>query len=202
MKVTNIANNDVAEQMRLRAIDEATMSDEALYLKYGNGNAQSVQAAKQRAEKKIPLLWTEEQYREYWDKQDQLKREIEQEQMRKAAKFKMNQEDVNMLVDPITTYDTGLPTTPDEDIINAPHHYHKGGMDVYEIMQAKYTKEKYEGFCLGNVNKYVIRYEEKNTPLADLRKARFNLDRLIESIEGIKYVPEHKKTKDGESNGI
>lgn len=80
-----------------------------------------------------------------------------------------------------------------EDIINQPSHYHKGGIDVYEIMQAKYSPEIYRGFCIGNVEKYVKRHELKGNPVEDLKKARFNLDRLIESYEGITYIPGYKR---------
>ncbi|QFR56280.1 nucleotide kinase [Bacillus phage 000TH010] len=90
-----------------------------------------------------------------------------------------------------------LKGTAGEDIINKPNHYHKGGIDIYEIMQAKLSKEVYEGFCIGNVLKYVLRHDMKGG-VQDLKKARFNLDRLIESKEGIKYVPEHKKVENYE----
>jgi Protein of unknwon function (DUF3310) len=71
----------------------------------------------------------------------------------------------------------------EEDLINEPNHYHKGGIDIYGIMGAKFNEEKEKGFCIGNVLKYVIRHEMKGTPLQDLKKARFNLDRLIELTE-------------------
>lgn len=79
-----------------------------------------------------------------------------------------------------------------EDVINKPNHYHVGGFDIYEIMQAKLTPEEYQGFCKGNILKYTLR-EALKGGLQDLKKARFNSDRLIESREGKKYIPEHKK---------
>lgn len=92
--------------------------------------------------------------------------------------------------------------TPDktEDIINKPNHYHKGGFDIYEIMQAKLSKEKYKGFCEGNILKYLLRAELKGKPLEDLKKLRFNVDRTIEAYEGIEYVPEYKKPKIEDTN--
>jgi hypothetical protein len=80
----------------------------------------------------------------------------------------------------------------EEDLINSPDHYHHGGIDIYEIMQAKLTPEEYQGFCKGNILKYLLR-ESKKGGVQDLKKMRFNADRLIESKEGIKYIPEHKK---------
>lgn len=85
-----------------------------------------------------------------------------------------------------------------KDIINKPDHYHKGGFDIYEILQAKFSPEWYRGFCMGNVIKYDLRHEMKGG-VEDLKKARFNQDRLIESYEGVKYIPDHKK-KQGSTN--
>ncbi|PLT34106.1 DUF3310 domain-containing protein [Bacillus sp. V5-8f] len=87
-----------------------------------------------------------------------------------------------------------------EDLINTPNHYHKGGIDIYEIMQVKCTPEEYQGFCKGNILKYVLR-ESMKGGLEDLKKMRFNSERLIESYEGKKYIPEHKKELEGSPNG-
>lgn len=84
-----------------------------------------------------------------------------------------------------------------QDMINNPHHYHKGEIDIYEIMQAKCTPEEYRGFCKGNILKYVLR-ESMKGGVEDLKKMRFNSERLIESYEGIKYVPEYKKKQEDE----
>jgi hypothetical protein len=79
-----------------------------------------------------------------------------------------------------------------EDLINNPNHYHFGGLDVYELMQMKFSPEYYRGFCLGNILKYVLRHELKGG-VSDLEKADFNLKRLVENYKGVKYVPDHKK---------
>jgi hypothetical protein len=89
------------------------------------------------------------------------------------------------------------PKQPIEDIINKPNHYHQGGIDIYEIMQAKMSPEEYKGFCKGNVLKYLLRADLKGKPIEDLKKLRFNTDRAIEAYEGIKYVPDYKKKKQG-----
>jgi Protein of unknwon function (DUF3310) len=83
----------------------------------------------------------------------------------------------------------------EEDLINKPNHYHKGGIDIYEIMQAKCTPEEYRGFCKGNILKYVLR-ESMKGGVQDLEKMKFNAERLLESYKGIEYVPEYKKTSD------
>jgi hypothetical protein len=40
-----------------------------------------------------------------------------------------------------------------------------------------------EGFCWGNVNKYLVRYKHKGTPVQDLKKAQWYLERLIRIVE-------------------
>jgi Protein of unknwon function (DUF3310) len=94
-------------------------------------------------------------------------------------------------------YFSPTPKQPIEDIINKPNHYHQGGIDIYEIMQAKMSPEEYKGFCKGNVLKYLLRADLKGKPIEDLKKLRFNTERAIEAYEGIKYVPDYKKKKQG-----
>ena len=79
-----------------------------------------------------------------------------------------------------------------EDLKNKPNHYHKGGFDIYEIMQMKMSPEEYRGFCKGNVLKYLLREDQKGG-VNDIKKLRFNADVLIENMEGKKYIPEHKR---------
>lgn len=88
-----------------------------------------------------------------------------------------------------------------EDVINKPNHYHKGNIDIYEIMQAKLTPEEYKGFCKGNVLKYLLRADLKGNAINDLKKLQFNQERLLECYEGRKYIPAHKRDKDGLING-
>lgn len=59
-----------------------------------------------------------------------------------------------------------------------PSHYHHGGLDVFTIMD-KNMPHQLEGFFVGNVLKYVMRYEHKNG-LEDLKKAKEYLEKLIE----------------------
>lgn len=66
-------------------------------------------------------------------------------------------------------------TTPDPI---KPSHYHHGGLDVFTIMD-KNMPHQLEGFFVGNVLKYVMRYEHKNG-LEDLKKAKEYLEKLIE----------------------
>ena len=54
------------------------------------------------------------------------------------------------------------------DNVNHPSHYTNRniGYECIDITQ-------YQTFCIGNVIKYLWRYEDKETPLEDLRKARW-----------------------------
>lgn len=66
-----------------------------------------------------------------------------------------------------------------------PDHYHKGGIDVFKIMEVKFPLSERIGFLRGNVLKYLIRYQDKNG-LEDLQKASRYLDELIK-LEGQRY---------------
>lgn len=66
-----------------------------------------------------------------------------------------------------------------EDLVNAPNHYHKGGVDVLTFVDGKLSSERIAGFYQINILKYVTRYQEKNG-IEDLQKAEFYLKKLIE----------------------
>ena len=63
--------------------------------------------------------------------------------------------------------------------------YYKGtdGKDLFTRFESGLlTKEQVQGFYVGNVMKYITRYQGKNG-VEDLKKARTYLDRLIEFEE-------------------
>lgn len=71
----------------------------------------------------------------------------------------------------------------ESDNVNHPSHYNSGKFEVIDIID-EFGKE-YEGadgFCFGNVVKYVLRAKHKNG-VEDLKKARWYLDRLIAKWE-------------------
>ena len=65
--------------------------------------------------------------------------------------------------------------------VTNPAHYTAGSIECFDAIKASMTKEQFEGFCKGNVLKYVWRYERKNG-LEDLEKAEWYLDKLIKSV--------------------
>jgi hypothetical protein len=65
------------------------------------------------------------------------------------------------------------------EAIDHPPHYTFGAIEVIDAIEAWGL-----GFHLGNVVKYVARAAHKGDQLADLKKARWYLDRAIGRLEG------------------
>ncbi len=64
------------------------------------------------------------------------------------------------------------------ETIDHPPHYNVGPIEVIDAIEAWKL-----GFHLGNVVKYVARAAHKGNQLADLKKARWYLDRKIGRLE-------------------
>lgn len=67
--------------------------------------------------------------------------------------------------------------------VGSPEHYTKGSIEAIDYIKASMTKEQYTGFLLGNVKKYIHRYQYKGEPVKDLMKAAWYLDRLIKEVK-------------------
>jgi len=67
---------------------------------------------------------------------------------------------------------------PQESLVDHPAHYNQGQYEVIDVIE-----DWKLGFHAGNVIKYVSRYAHKGTPLRDLKKAQWYLERLIEMEE-------------------
>ncbi len=63
------------------------------------------------------------------------------------------------------------------DKIN-PCHYKTGGIETIDYIEAKLTGEQFKGYLVGNVIKYLSRFEHKAGE-EDLQKARWYLNRLL-----------------------
>ena len=59
-----------------------------------------------------------------------------------------------------------------------PGHYQTGGIETIDFIKAKLTKEQFKGYLVGNVIKYLSRFEHKAGE-EDLQKARWYLNRLL-----------------------
>ncbi|NBX48347.1 DUF3310 domain-containing protein [bacterium] len=68
------------------------------------------------------------------------------------------------------------------DPVNHPNHYTKGGVECIDAIQSSMSEEAFRGYCKGNIQKYIYRYEDKQNPKQDLLKARWYLDRLLQTF--------------------
>ena len=68
------------------------------------------------------------------------------------------------------------------DNVTKPAHYADKKIEVIEYIKDTVTTEGYEGYCIGNVIKYISRYKKKNG-LEDLKKARYYLNSIISEME-------------------
>ena len=66
--------------------------------------------------------------------------------------------------------------------VTSPSHYTNGNIETIDYLKDTLSKEQYEGFCRGNVLKYLSRYPHKNG-VEDLNKAKTYLEWLIESVK-------------------
>mgnify|MGYP002636218586 CR=1 FL=1 len=66
---------------------------------------------------------------------------------------------------------------PVEEKVDHPSHYNQGKYEVIDVI----TDWELD-FCEGNVVKYVARSRHKNNQLEDLKKAKWYLDYLINSL--------------------
>ena len=71
---------------------------------------------------------------------------------------------------------------PDIDLVNSPAHYASGGIECIDAIQSSMSPKEFQGYCKGNLIKYVWRYRDKGG-VQDLRKANWYLDRLIKTHE-------------------
>lgn len=68
-----------------------------------------------------------------------------------------------------------------KDNIN-PSHYKQGGIETFDYIKAKLTKEQLEGYLTGNMQKYLSRYQYKNG-VEDIRKMMWYGSELIKLLE-------------------
>lgn len=61
------------------------------------------------------------------------------------------------------------------DLVNHPPHYktHPSGVECIQITE-------WFNFCMGNAIKYIWRADEKGTPIQDLEKAKWYIQRELE----------------------
>tara|TARA_R100000008_G_C3570469_1_gene161792 strand:- start:745 stop:960 length:216 start_codon:yes stop_codon:yes gene_type:complete len=67
-----------------------------------------------------------------------------------------------------------------KDQVDHPDHYNVGNIETIDYIESLGMSE---GFCAGNAIKYISRYKFKNSPLQDLKKAKWYLEYLIKKLE-------------------
>ena len=65
-------------------------------------------------------------------------------------------------------------------------HYQQREKESIEIIKDALTKEEFRGFLLGNVYKYLNRYQYKNSPTEDIEKAVH----YLQALEYLLYDPD------------
>ena len=83
-------------------------------------------------------------------------------------------------------------------IIDHRDYYNHGAIEAIDAIESACTGlSGFEGFLTGNRREYLFRWRWKGTAVADLKKARYYLDRLITEqekalgIEHAESIPEH-----------
>ena len=69
------------------------------------------------------------------------------------------------------------------DPVTRPAHYTQGEIETIDYIRDKLTPEEFDGYCKGNVLKYISRERHKNGT-EDLKKAQVYLGWMIEGREG------------------
>ena len=72
------------------------------------------------------------------------------------------------------------------DTVNHPPHYNNGGMECIDYIKQVLTLEEFKGYCHGNLIKYQHRHEYKNSPIEDMEKAKWYLEKMIDTMKEIK----------------
>lgn len=72
---------------------------------------------------------------------------------------------------------------PEPNMVERPPHYASRTYEVIDVMRDTQTLERHIGFLEGQIIKYTMRWDKKDNPLQDLEKAKWYLNRLIQTIK-------------------
>jgi hypothetical protein len=71
----------------------------------------------------------------------------------------------------------------EHDPVNKPAHYNFGGIECIDYIKQTLGDDGFKSYCLGNTIKYIHRHKYKGKPAEDLAKARYYLNKAIETME-------------------
>lgn len=69
-----------------------------------------------------------------------------------------------------------------DEEVNSPEHYNTGSVECIDAIQATLSEEEFKGYCRGNTLKYLWRCTYKGKTKQDLEKAKWYLDRLLDTL--------------------
>ena len=69
-----------------------------------------------------------------------------------------------------------------DEEVNNPTHYNTGAVECIDAIQAALSAEEFQGYCRGNTMKYLWRCMYKGKSRQDLEKAKWYLDRLLDTL--------------------
>ncbi len=69
------------------------------------------------------------------------------------------------------------------DPVTKPQHYNRKGIECIQAIEASMNTEQFRGYLKGNCVKYIWRKDYKGNPVEDLKKAKWYLEKLIDSHE-------------------
>ena len=81
------------------------------------------------------------------------------------------------------------PVEIENDPVEHPSHYTENDIECIDAIESSMTPEQFRGYLKGNAMKYLWRYEKKENPIQDLRKAIWYLERLVGHL-----IDEQKQT--------
>ena len=80
--------------------------------------------------------------------------------------------------------DVPYPPANTNDVVNKPEHYSSGTIECVDYLYDNMPIDAFIGGLEWNIKKYMHRWRYKTKPVQDLKKARWYLDKLIETLDG------------------
>lgn len=71
----------------------------------------------------------------------------------------------------------------ESDVVNHPAHYTTGDIECIDAMESSSTREEFLGHLKLTAMKYIWRLGKKDNTLQDAKKAKWYLDKYIETLE-------------------
>ena len=88
-------------------------------------------------------------------------------------------------------------TRPNSDMVNHPPHYNQYGIECIDAMKAMMEGANVPSFISydwGATFKYIWRWHYKGKPIQDLEKAKWYIDKMIETLKEKDEVYDKNKT--------